>query len=209
MDKITNRRGVSKRLLAGDGEGKVHARVIVGPGGVTDKNKGEKWSLAGHAPRYMAISVTWTVPEVSGDRLDLWLQPLTGSGASEKLELHPLTIDGTPVVDLYVFHTPQSEIVSRLPPQQGNSPDPGHEASHFKSFYTFFPHPPVPIYEGVAAAEPGSTLNGRDMMEESAQRSSVHFSGESHNREGGTSVGDLPTRGVAPPCMSATATLEP
>lgn len=208
LDMIMNRSGISKSLLTGDGEGKVHARVIVGPGGVTATNKGERWSVAGHPPRYMAISVTWTVPNVSGDRLDLSMHSLTGIDTPEDLVMHPLSIDGKSVVDLYVFHTPPSEIVSRLPPEQGSPPYEGQKALHFKSFYTFFPHPPVPVYETAGAAGAGSSGGSTEPTEANADGSSVHYSGGGNNSGGGTSNGDFTIMGLSPPCMSATATLE-
>lgn len=208
LDTIMNRSRISRRLLAGDGEGKVHARVIVGPGGVTATNKGERWSVAGHSPRYMAISVTWTVPNVSADRLDLTLDSLTGTDAPENLVLHPLTIDGKSVVDLYVFHTPPSEVVNQLPPQPGKAPYEGQKALHFMSFYTLFPHPPVPVYEDVGGGGSGTLVGSTGSIEGSAEGSSVHYSGGGSTVEGGTSDGEFSIMGLSPPCMSATATLE-
>lgn len=174
---------ISRGLLQGDGGRKVLSRIALAPYGAMTSNKGGLWKIAGHGRQRMATSVTWTLPGVPEDLLELTLNPLTGDCAGERLTLHPIEIDGALKVELHVFHTPQDELPVGFPydPDQtgGRRLDPGDAAPHFEAYYSLFGLPPVPRYDGPPIRP-------------------THEAGESEPMTGSFLV-----------CMSATAELEP
>jgi hypothetical protein len=214
LDPIVQER-VNKNRLSSDTAGRVISRVSVGAGSITALDAGVRWSFGDSPPRHMAIAVDWTIPGVTADSLRSAILGMNGGSDRVFPALHP--IDGS--IQMYVYHTPPEE----LPPyaDRGELPAPGELAEHFSAYYGLYDNPkarPLPAYRevpGSYSAGHGRAIPARYTRHRGVRAaapidgSSVHLSGGSHNLEGGTNAGDFTIMGLSPPCMSATATLEP
>lgn len=137
LQPVTNQ-PISRTLLEGHNPGdKVLSRVTLAAGSIGRYDRGGRWKLDENIPdkdaKYMAISVTWTIPGIDQEVLELEIKALNDEREpeSERKTLYP--IGGT--IDLSVLHTPEPEL--RPCPPTG-MPDKHQEAKHFKAYYDLF-----------------------------------------------------------------------
>jgi hypothetical protein len=128
--------GVDADHLGADAAGKLEARVTLGAGRITRVAPGVCWEWRPGEYRPIANKVEWEIPDVEGDRLTLFSEPIRSGGETKLVgELFP--IDGR--VSIVVYH----ETVQDMPPEPlavAHQPVPpvGTTPHHFAAYYTLF-----------------------------------------------------------------------
>lgn len=148
-------RGVAPDVLGADTGHRLAARVTLGAGGVTRVAPGVCWEWAPGEFRPIANRVEWEIPDVDGDALTLFSEPIGGGGTQKPLgTLHP--VDGR--VSLTVYHEPPQDLPpDPVPVDHQEVPPQGFTPPHFAAFYSVFGGPVanrLPRYWGPLSEAP-------------------------------------------------------
>lgn len=134
------------------GPGQVRARLTVDAGFASGHLPGARWELAPFGVQQMATAVTWTIPNIELDELNLGKFGLAPCAGHELPVLRPKN----KVIKCRLFHIPLSEKDREYPSTEELKP--GDPALHFQRFYTLFKDPnpgPVPKFAGLCSTRRG------------------------------------------------------
>jgi hypothetical protein len=153
---------VDPALLGEVGHPRVVSRITLEGGGATDHESGATWEFVGHV-REMSQQITWTIPDVEGDRLTWSLTRLKPEGEEAREDDVVKLPDAFPAEDgilrLVVHHVMESDF-----PTPDLKRDPAVSTKHFDAYYDLFHNPsgrPLPKYVDKLESPGISCINGR------------------------------------------------
>ncbi|HET7464646.1 MAG TPA: hypothetical protein VFJ82_25615 [Longimicrobium sp.] len=128
--------------LKDDTKKKIVGGARLTAGEMTGVSPGVCWNWNGGAtPRPIAHRAEWTIPDLTGPKLDIVLKGLHGKRDLALPSLFPVQPGGAdkPSIALTVWHVPSDD----LPPDEGDPEkiEPGEHPPHFEGFYDLFGGP--------------------------------------------------------------------
>ena len=135
------------------------SRMSMSTGAQGGHLRGARWVFGGET-RELTHALNWAIPGVGEEGL-AWDPNSWEKGKDVPPSLFPR--GGR--IQLYVFHIPDEEKPTRLPPAPlpGGEPSPGEEAHHFAAFYDLLDSPSsreLPKYKGQDSAPGGPQASG-------------------------------------------------
>ncbi|HEY7766661.1 hypothetical protein [Longimicrobium sp.] len=115
--------------------GQLNSRVILRGGCISHHYGLARWNFENHPPAYLAHWVTWTVPDIAGQELDLYRANLDGTNAQP---FRTIEVDDGKTIRLLVHHLPRGE---RPHGPTEPAPNVGWADHHFHGYFRLFSKP--------------------------------------------------------------------